>query len=172
MTWAFSRNKGARGERPAGNWRQVKAWPSYWVSDEGLVWSEASSRLLSGLTSRDGYRKIHLTGQGHHEQRFVHRLVAELWVEGSGEQVRHIDGDKLNNRAENLAWGTCRENIMDKWTHGKMPHGEGHHANKIPVSDIPAIRASAESNTAIATRYGVSRAAIYAIKVRKSYDWL
>lgn len=169
---AFSRNKGARAERPAGNWQQVKSWPSYWVSDEGLVWSEASSRLLRGLTSRDGYRKIHLTGQGWQEQRFVHRLVAELFVEGSGEQVRHIDGDKLNNRASNLAWGTCRENIMDKWAHGKMPHGEAHHANKIPVAEVPAIRASAERTTDLAAKYGVSRPAIHAIKTGRSYGWL
>lgn len=172
MSGAYSRNKGARAERPAGNWKRVSGWPTYWVSEDGRVWSEATSRLLKGMTSRDGYNKIHLSGPGRREQRFRHRLVAEAFVAGDGEQVRHLDGDKSNNSAGNLAWGTCQENILDKWRHGTMPHGPDHHSATIPVEDIPAIRRSGESNSAIARRYGVSRTAIYLIKKGVNYGWV
>lgn len=172
MSGAYSRNKGARAERPAGNWKQVEGWPPYWVSDDGRVWSESSGRLLKGLTSRDGYNKIHLSYSGRRKQMFRHRLVAEAFVSGTGDQVRHLDGDKANNNASNLAWGTCQENILDKWRHGTMPHGSSHHSATIPVEDVPAIRRSRESNSAIARRYGVSRTAIYAIKRGISYGWV
>lgn len=150
-----------------GNWKDVPG-VAYAVSDDGRVWTYRHKRLLVGGLSRDGYRKVQIGGRGF----FVHRLVAEAFVPGDGEQVRHIDGCKANNSASNLAWGTCQENIMDKWTHGTMPHGEKHHNNRIPEREIPAIRASKESNTAVAAKYGVSRTAIYLIRKGKNYGWL
>jgi hypothetical protein len=133
-----------------------------------VVWSYKFGRVLRGIMSRDGYRKIQIAGKSV----FLHRLVAEAFVPGMGEQVRHKDGDKLNNRADNLEWGTCQENILDKWKHGKMIIGEQHHNNRIPESEIPKIRASKESNAALGAKYGVSRTAIYLIRKRKNYGWL
>lgn len=153
-------------------WLRVTGWPAYWVSDAGQVYSTKTGRILRGLVSRDGYRKVQLSRDGKAVQKFVHRLVAEAFLEGAGEQVRHLNGDKTDNRTENLAWGTCRENILDKRAHGKMVVGERHHANRIPEADIPAIRSSSESNTALAAKYGVSRTAIYLIRKGKNYGWL
>lgn len=158
---------------PAGEWRAVASAPGYWVSKDGRVWSDRRGRLLSGLLSRDGYRKVQLSLMGKKPvQRFVHRLVAEAFLDGRGEQVRHLDGNKSNNAAENLAWGTCQQNILDKWDHGKMVIGERHHCAKVPLDAIPLIRASKESNTVLGERYGVTRAAIYNIRKGASYGWL
>lgn len=154
-----------RPQPPVGNWKDVS--PIHAVSDDGRVWSYRHRRLLSGVMSRDGYRKVIISRKGV----FVHRLVAESFVPGRGEQVRHKDGDKLNNSAANLEWGTCRDNILDKWKHGTMVVGERHHNNRIPESEIPLIRASAESNSALGRKYGVSRTAIYLIRKGKNYGW-
>lgn len=48
----------------------------------------------------------------------VHRLVAAAFYGESSALVRHLDGDKLNNRAENLAYGTVSENQLDSVAQG------------------------------------------------------
>jgi hypothetical protein len=53
--------------------------------------------------------------------RRVHQLVAEAF-HGSrpdGLVIRHLDGDKMNNRATNLRYGTSSENAQDRLEHGR-----------------------------------------------------
>lgn len=55
-------------------------------------------------TNASGYRKFRDPGTGRAE--FTHIRVAEKKVGGkifAGYEVHHKDGDKTNNRAENLA---------------------------------------------------------------------
>jgi DNA-directed RNA polymerase specialized sigma24 family protein len=49
---------------------------------------------------------------GRNNHRYVHRLVAEAFLPNPDglPQVDHIDGDRKNNRLENLRWVTARQN--------------------------------------------------------------
>lgn len=94
----------------------------YWVSDEGQVWSRprrgTSGGLLTPYWDSEGYLRVSLyTG----ERRIgkVHRLMLEAFVgPDDGRQCRHLDGDRANNRLENLVWGTPSENMKDRVRHG------------------------------------------------------
>jgi HNH endonuclease len=92
----------------------------------------------------------------------VHRLVLEAFVGPcpEGMECRHLDGNRTNNRLDNLAWGTRIENHEDMKRHGTRPTGSRHHKAKINESDIPEIirmRSAEITLQSIAERFGITR---------------
>lgn len=81
-------------------------------------------KILTPRIRKEGYWSVRLSGTSPKD---VHRLVALAFLGQPTEpnlQVRHLDGDRLNPRADNLAWGSQSENEMDKYRyngrHGKL----------------------------------------------------
>lgn len=108
-----------------------------------------------------------------HVYRPVHYLVLEAFVgqRPEGMEARHLNDQKLDNRLENLSWGTRIQNAADALRNRTRATGERIACAKLKASDIPTIRVrlETEGTTAIAADYGVCRTAIWQIKVRKSW---
>lgn len=108
-------------ERHFQEWRPAPGFEgAYEVSNLGNVRTIASGRVRPGRLTRAKpgllYRKVQLQ---HLKFRWVHRLVCEAFHGAQpGRQVRHLDGDSLNNCADNLSWGTQSDNEFDKVRHG------------------------------------------------------
>lgn len=79
----------------------------------GGVARRRKERILKS-TNRRGYRQLTLSKGGDKEQKSVHRLVAESFIPNPDckPEVNHIDGDKANNKMNNLEWCTRRENAV------------------------------------------------------------
>lgn len=60
----------------------------------------------------NSYISVGLWQNGKCKQRMLHRLVAEAFIPNPENKpfVNHIDGNKRNNKVENLEWVTCKEN--------------------------------------------------------------
>ena len=109
-------------------WRDVVGFEGlYQVSDDGQVRSVPGNHkhgvILKGKIDRYGYRVVAISKViALHEvvTRYVpvHRLVAEAFIHNPDNlpQVDHINGDKLDNRVENLRWSTAKDNINNPAT--------------------------------------------------------
>lgn len=73
------------------------------------------------LKQRNGeYLMVYLADAGKYEARLVHRLVAQAFISNPDNKpiVNHIDGNKYNNRADNLEWCTHKENVIHAFVTG------------------------------------------------------
>lgn len=87
----------------------------YQISRDGCVFSTVGSyKELQGKTTKGGYRQVLLTINGKRKYINVHRLIAENFIENMYglPQINHINGNKLDNAAENLQWCTSKDNLI------------------------------------------------------------
>jgi len=78
--------------------------------------------------------------------------------------TRHKDGSRTNNHADNLEWGSQRENIADKRRHGTHQQGEKHGMAKLTADGVRDIRSSSQPCKALAEKYGISVSRVKALR--------
>lgn len=85
------------------------------VNDNGRVYDKpiSAKQLRQGMHSK-GYKVVTLTKDGVSKTHFVHRLVAEAFIENPNglPMINHKDEDKTNNLPENLEWCDAYYNVM------------------------------------------------------------
>ena len=69
--------------------------------------------IATPIDSKCGYRHMTLARGKHKRKVNIHRLVARAFLgEPNGLVVDHLNGDRSDNRVENLEYVTMRENIL------------------------------------------------------------
>ena len=93
-------------------WKPIKNYPHLFVSRTGQVWTTTYSRLLKPHKSNRGYLQVSLSKNKTVKLASVHRLVAQAFIPNPDNlsEVDHIDGNKLNNKVENLQWISHSDN--------------------------------------------------------------
>lgn len=96
-------------------WKTINGFEGYSVSDAGRVRNDKNGHVLCPAvrSSTCDYLNVLLPkGNGKYIHKSVHSLVAEMFLpkNGNGLVVNHIDGNKHNNRADNLEWVSRSEN--------------------------------------------------------------
>lgn len=88
-------------------WREIRMFPGYSVSDSGLVRNDETERLLLPQVNQRGIVNVGLTKNRVQYKRSLAILVAEAFLMRPGfafDTPINLDGNRRNNRADNLLW--------------------------------------------------------------------
>ena len=151
-------------------WGKLDPEDDYLISSDGQVKSTkfGKERLLKLGTTSNGYLCFVYCKDGKKTTLKVHRCVAEVFLgdrSAEGLYVLHKDGNKLNNKKENLYWGTQQQNMNDRTRHGTVfrPQGEKQGNSKLKEADIYKIRElrlTGMTHQKIADFFGVNQSLI------------
>lgn len=146
--------------------KAIPGWPGYFASAEGAIYSDRSGSMQAiSMWEKRGYlfATLRIRNQGKVKVRPqpVHRIVllAFSGQPGDGLHARHLNGKSTDNRIENLAWGTPKQNVADAIAHGTLGPGMLAPHRRLSETDVMTIRrriASGERSIAVARDYGVS----------------
>jgi len=164
-------------------YREIDGFPGYRVGSDGTIWSKRLSggriarewRQMTGGFDRNGYRKVTLCNSGSQVCWRVSRIVIVAFhgPAPAGMECCHRNGDKTDDRAENLRWGTHCDNIRDKLIHGTHQIGNSHPTRKLTESQVVEIRrrwaAGGVTQFQLAAEFGVKNVTICAVVTRRNW---
>ena len=110
-----------------------KTLDKYEVSDEGRIRNSTTGREIKQFLGRDGYMRTQIAGK----TRLVHRVIAKAYIpeDPSKPFINHKDGNKQNNRVDNLEWCTRSENMYHAYKHELKDRPFGHKNGRCRLSE-------------------------------------
>ena len=135
--------------------KAIPGFPDYAITNNGKVWSKPrkdtigrfyNGRWLSLKEGSHGYFSVMLYKKNKKQRVCIHRLVLETFVGPCppGMEACHYNGNRLDNRLENLRWDTRSNNQLDAVKHGTSPglqnKGEKNNWAKLTDEKVRVIR--------------------------------
>ena len=106
--------------------KEIKGFENYTVNDcgdnEKTIYNEIRCKYKKPQQYKNGYFFVSLFQNGKNKIFLLHRLVAEAFIPNPDNKpcIDHINGDKTDNRVENLRWCTYKENMNNPITKKRL----------------------------------------------------
>jgi len=169
---------GFEGLYEISNWGRVRSLDQVVMRSDGRT-RRAEGRILKPSDNGSGYLVVNLCKNGVRAQRKVHSLVAAAFIgpRPAGQQVRHGKNGKLDNRPENLSYGTIAENMADKLRDGTHTRGKRNGLAKLTEEMVLEARRLDATGprgtlTRLARDWGVTQSALHHAVNGRSWSWL
>jgi hypothetical protein len=153
----------------------IKGYEGYYTINSDGVIRNVHGKALSVHKRPDGYMQVGLTRDGKRKSYLTHRLIAEAFVsndEGLTE-VNHMNGDKADNRIENLEWCSRAQNTKHAYDTGLRKVGKGNiKGHKLVESDVSLMKAlfkAGSGNQLLATLFGIHSNTVS--NIRNNHKW-
>ena len=163
-------------------WKIIESFPRYAISNLGRVKRISAfggatvGRILKPSFIGKGYLSVmfyeRTAEKLTQKRKYVHRLVAEFFINKKNEiqnQVNHKDGNKENNRIDNLEWASCSENHLHAFRIGlRKPYRH----SKLCADDVIEIRNTIKSHgyrIKLSKKFKVSKDTISSIVDRRRW---
>ncbi len=156
---------GYEGLYEVSSFGRVRSLPRTVTRHDGYTQSY-HGRVLRQRPDLVGYPVVSLSRGGQRKGLHVHVLAMRAFVGDppDGMECCHWDGDKANNRIENLRYGTRSDNMRDRKRHGTDNAGSRHGCSKLTEERVVAIRseyaAGGKTYKQLGKKYGVGGHAI------------
>lgn len=114
-------------------WKKIEEYPNYQISSIGRVkatkyYSNIHKKyydrelIMKEKTNSHGYKFISFGcgKRGNKKNIAIHRLAAEAFIPNPNnyKEINHIDGNKNNNKVENLEWCNRQYNVLHSYKWG------------------------------------------------------
>lgn len=133
------------------------------------------ARICATFMDRKGYNGVSVRHANVKRNYKVHRLVCAAF-HGRPPPAKgfacHINGDRLDNRPENLKWGSAVDNAADTISHGNHLVGSQKDNTKLDETKVALIKLqlrAGERQRIIGEQFGVSRDVIGQIAAGRSW---
>lgn len=154
----------------------------YIIHSDGRIWTKIRNKFLTPIKTKDGYHSVKIGLK----TKKVHRVVYEAF---RGEipdrlEIDHINGNRTDNRIENLEAVTHKENIRravinGSYSNNPLRMGQMHgrsvlnDINVLTILTMPKRKPNGQkpgwSNIELAKIYGVSNTRIS--NIRNGREW-
>lgn len=140
-------------------------------------------QVLNANLDKGGYLQLVLSKNDKQFLKKVHRLVSEAFIPCSlpfvssrNPQINHLNGNKLDNRVENLEWCTPLQNKRHASNLGLVSNGTKNGHNLLTETQVREVRRRYVPYkcplSQLAKEYGVTKRCIYHIVQGTSWAWL
>ena len=112
----FSTRGASIEELPGEEWKTLFFDNGYEVSNLGRLRNKRTKVIAKGTIKKNGYVDVSVNNQNYR----LHRLVLQTWCPNEDYEeltVDHINGNRSDNRLENLRWATREENTAYMMMH-------------------------------------------------------